>query len=183
MGPLWVPSGDHDQTWLDFGVPDLKKPTQIAWHWLIKHHEKEITSWSIIEKEIKSLTESLSVDFSWSHQRFPSIAGLVFSFYLAQAGHSGLFPHVPCSACFRQPGDDFQVGPGIDMPHIPSPTHEDVDQWHQARWPWACEGCTTAQSSSIIINLYPCAVCMMSLVHSSLNRCWCFIFFIVIEEW
>jgi len=44
MGPLWVPSGDHDQTWLDFGVPDLKKPTQIAWHWLIKHHEKEITS-------------------------------------------------------------------------------------------------------------------------------------------
>lgn len=23
------------------------------------------------------------------------------------------------------------VGPGIDMPHIPSPTHEDVDQWHQ----------------------------------------------------
>jgi hypothetical protein len=104
-------------------------------------------------------------------------------FYLAQAGHSGLFPHVPCSACFRQPGDDFQVGPGIDMPHIPSPTHEDVDQWHQARWPWACEGCTTAQSSSIVINLYPCAVCMMSLVHSSLNRCWCFIFFIVIEEW
>eukprot|EP00434_Breviolum_minutum_P005275 symbB.v1.2.004650.t1/scaffold268.1/size246746/1 len=23
------------------------------------------------------------------------------------------------------------VGPGIDIPHIPSPTHEDVDHWHQ----------------------------------------------------
>jgi hypothetical protein len=41
--PIWKTT-DHDQTWLDFGVPDLKKPTQIAWHWLIKHHEKEITS-------------------------------------------------------------------------------------------------------------------------------------------
>lgn len=31
-----------------------------------------------------------------------------------------------------------KVGPGIDIPHIPSPTHEDVDHWHQANWVWHC---------------------------------------------
>lgn len=26
-----------------------------------------------------------------------------------------------------------EVGPGIDIPHIPSPTQEDVDHWHKAK--------------------------------------------------
>ena len=25
-----------------------------------------------------------------------------------------------------------EVGPGIDLPHIPSPSQEEIDHWHQA---------------------------------------------------
>ena len=31
-------------------------------------------------------------------------------------------------------GEGFfgEVGPGIDLPHLPSPSQEEIDHWHQA---------------------------------------------------